>query len=182
MTFIAIPFPIDEFMGAAIWFMAIIVLLFFLRMGTKEGWYFYIGKDDRGIFKVPKEAIEYIRDVASEDKINDYIKRGIFAIGWFYITYLILLMTVIGASVIVDKNMSYKIPCLILVIMMQIIVLSKPALMVIEFVEEWCLKLLAVVYISNVERNEPLCISYSKTRKALHTTVTEILYGTKKGV
>ena len=168
MTVMVIPNPLDEITAGLFILSLYILAIVFIRAGTRKGWYLNIGKDERGLFRVPEQAISFSRYMASDDYVNDIVRKGAYAIIWFYVVFLILIMATVGGSVISNGNPAFKIPCLMLIIIMQFIALSKPVILVGEIIENLLLKTLAMVYISQVQKINPMSIHYTRTPKSKH--------------
>jgi hypothetical protein len=158
--------------GGLIWLCG---MIFLFRMNTKEGWYLNIDKDKNGILQIPKEAKEFEEWFATEEYYVSFAKRGAYAIIWFFVTILITIMAVVGGSAITDKNPYFKIPCILLLLAMQLISISKLLLIIAEFLEDFILKAGVMFYLSKMKKEQPMCIQETKHRSSVNKDLRDVI-------
>jgi hypothetical protein len=145
------------------WLVVIFTGIVIFRCRTEKDWYFNVIKPD-GTIEISQEAIDFNKQYMSEEYASDLMKQGIYAIVWLSVTYLILIMTLVGGSAITDNNPFFKIPCLILVLIMELIMISKPVFLVGAIMEDFILKGGVAILIAKTIRNEPMKIRISKNQ------------------
>ncbi len=153
---------LSEIGTAIMWSLVILLGVMVFRMGTSKGWYFNIEIKNNKSIVIPKELIEYEKRFGSDEYINSLIKKSAYAITWFFTTWLITIMVVVGGSTIVDANPMFRLPCLILIILMQMIMLSKPVFIVAEVIEDFGICGLLSHTIADIRKTEPMRIRESK--------------------
>jgi magnesium-transporting ATPase (P-type) len=133
------------------------------RAGNKkDGWYANLNLEPKGKIEIPKEGWNYNKNYMSEKFTKKFMLKAIFATAWFSVTFVILVMALIGGNTIVDNNPLLKIPVLVTIFLMEIICVLQLLFVMVIIIEDFCFKPLASLYIDKLIRKEPLRISYSK--------------------
>lgn len=142
--------------------LAIALGTFVFRLGTDKGWYLKTTPQKDGTVIVPKEAETFKKGWLSEDYTCSFVKRGAYAIVWFFVVWLISLMAVYGGSTLVDKNPQFEIPCLVLIAIITLIGISKPVLIISELIEQWIFCNFIILWLSKLQKEKPMLIRQSK--------------------
>ena len=132
-----------------------------IRSGTKQGWYILnMGKDRT--FTVTQDTINFIDWWQSQKYVARLGDQILHALIWFFVTWGILLMALVGGSTIADHNPIYTIPCLILLVIMIFICLSKLILVISELIEEAIFIPFGIYIIKHISNKQPMSIRTSK--------------------
>lgn len=143
--------------------LAFMVSVFLFRAGNKKnGWYTILNLDKTGIVEIPEKAIKFNKEYLTAKYIETFLKKSIYATAWFFVTFSILVMALVGGSTIVDNNPSLKVPVVALIMVMELICVLQLLFVMVIFIEDFIFKPLACVYIASVIHKEPLRIHHSK--------------------
>lgn len=177
-----IAMPLFEMLQVIVTGLGFIGIVVFFRLGSQKGWYLKMGKDKHGIFEIPKEAIDFNKRFLTEEYATDFIKRAIVAIVWFYFSLLILIMASVGGNIITESNPLFKLPCIILLLIMKFVCIWKLLMLCVQIVDDYVLSSIGVVIIAKTIEKEPLCIKMSRSRSAIKKDIHNLMEEPKKEV
>ena len=154
---------IFNFISAIVLSLGFMLLVFFFKAGNKkDGWYATLNHDPKGKFEIPKESWNFNKNYMSEKYTKKFMIKCIFAVAWFSVTFVILVMALVGGSMIVDNNPALKVPVLFAILIMEIICVLQLLFVMVIIIEDFVFKPLASLYIDRMIKKEPLRMSYSK--------------------
>lgn len=177
-----IALPLFEMLELIVTGLGFIGAVLFFRIGTKKGWYLSMGKDEHGVFEIPKEAMEFNNRFLTEEYATDLLKRAIVAMVWFFFSFLILMMASIGGNTITESNPLFKLPCIILLLIMQFVCIWKLLMFCVQIVDDYVLSSIGVVIIARTIEKEPLCIKMPRSRSAIKKDIHNLIEEPKKEV
>jgi hypothetical protein len=153
---------IDIFLKVTI---LLVIGIILYRSNTKEGWYLRVFSqwiNNKRSIDIPEEAIHFNRVFQNDEYLNTYLRNASYAVLWLCVTWLIDLMAVVGGSTIVDKEPIFKIPCMLLISIMNIICIYKVVLVYAGIIEDWGFKLIAIVILGRLTVDEPMRLRVSR--------------------
>ncbi len=141
-------------------------LILMYRLITNTGW--YIQAINHNKIQITDEFISYTNRFLTEEHISSFVSRSTYAMIWLFITFPITIMATVGGNTLAETNIAFKLPCFILILIMQLISISKIIIIIAEFIEEWIIGYIMWIYIGMYAEKYPLEI-YGSKKGIVHT-------------